>query len=117
MKTKFFLLCMLLICLLPLNQAFAFQEPARAMLPNFDRRLPPQPLALDPQRQAAVDQLKSRIPALRVDLDDVLASPKWILNPAGFLSGPDFTDAPPLPPIPGRQPQRLLVVQATQRDP
>jgi hypothetical protein len=92
---------------------------ASGQLPNFDRRIEfaPQRAALDPQRQAAADQLRARIPAARIDLDEVLAAPKWVLNTEGFLTGPDFPDAAPPPALPGQNPLPLLVLQAAQADP
>src|SRR5439155_25801600 len=59
-------------------------------LPNFDirqtnRTKSPQ---LDTTREAALNRLQSRIPGINVDLDDVLASPKFVYNQLGFLSRP-----------------------------
>ncbi|HXJ60381.1 MAG TPA: hypothetical protein VNU68_27350 [Verrucomicrobiae bacterium] len=40
-------------------------------------------------RAAAAADLQKRIPGLRIHLDEVVASPKFIYNSEGFLSGPD----------------------------
>ena len=45
--------------------------------------------ALDSTREASRSRLARRIPALRIDFDDILASPKFVINSEGFLSGPD----------------------------
>src|SRR5437899_1724315 len=118
MKTRILLLavCIFFVLFGFGNLSLAFRTPDRPMLPDFDKRLPAQPQALDPQRQAAADALRTRIPTVRVGLDELLGSPRWILNTQGFLTGPDFPDAPPLPPIPGRNPPLLLSVQAALRD-
>ena len=53
--------------------------------------------ALDSTREASRSRLARHISALKVDFDDILASPKFVLNSEGFLSGPDdeTTSNPP----------------------
>src|SRR5262245_31129740 len=103
MKTRNRLLALVLIfyACSPASLTFGQEDES---LSNFDRRLE---LAsrfrvLDLQRQVAAEQLRARIPGVQIDLDDVVAAPKWIHNKEGFLTGPDFFDAPPLPPTPGQ---------------
>ena len=59
-------------------------------LPNFDirqtnRTKSPQ---LDSTRESALNRLQARIPGLKINLDEVVVSPKFIYNELGFLSGP-----------------------------
>src|SRR6266508_989975 len=117
MKSKLFYPSVLVIWFGCLWQALAFREPDQPALPDFDLRLGPQPPALDIQRRAAAEQLKARIPGVRIDLDAVFAAPKWILNTEGYLSRTDFLDALSPPALPGRNPSPLLAVHASQADP
>ena len=50
--------------------------------------------------EAAVAELKARIPGVQVDFDDLLATPKFIRSSSRFLTEPepDPEDWPPLPP-------------------
>src|SRR5207245_4197456 len=59
-------------------------------LPNFDirqtnRTKSPQ---LYSTRESALNRLQARIPGLKINLDEVVVSPKFIYNELGFLSGP-----------------------------
>ena len=73
-----------------LAEAFAFQQPTNPPLPNVDnRRGAPVPESAAPNdKAAAVAELRARLPRVRVDFHPVTQSPKLILNPEGFLSGP-----------------------------
>ena len=71
--------------------AFAFQEPARARLENFDRRANGNALArraADPNRGAGILRLRRLLPDARVEMDDTLGTPAWVRSQGGFLSGP-----------------------------
>ena len=62
--------------------------------PNFDHR----PLARSQavpaaEQRAALTRLQGRVPAVKVDWDDGLGSPKWIRNPRGLLTDPPTTPA------------------------
>jgi len=61
MKRNLLLFLGLLACAISVKHAFAFREPDHPLLPDFDKRLAAQPPALDPQRQAAAEQLKARL--------------------------------------------------------
>ena len=60
------------------------------VLPNLDRRLDDlrPPATLDATRASAAARLRTRIPAVRIELADVLASPVWVYSTHGFLTGP-----------------------------
>jgi outer membrane protein assembly factor BamB len=94
MKTEFGLVS-LFVCFIPVQSLDAFNDPPQAILPNLDTRLiGQQPQRLDSQRQIAADALKARIRSVRIELDEVTSSPKWI-HADGFLSRPDFGAVPP----------------------
>jgi len=44
---------------------------------------------LSADRAAAAADLRNRIPGVRIHLDEIVASPKFICNSDGFLSAPD----------------------------
>src|SRR5262245_27950891 len=69
--------------------AAAFQKPDKAALPNFDKRSQAGGATKegDVRYRAAADQLKARVPEVKIDLHPVLGTPKWIAAPHGFLSG------------------------------
>src|SRR5256885_1490288 len=70
-------------------ESHAFLPPTREPLPNFDKRgkgNPPGEIVSAEQR-AAVEELRARLPAARVDLDAVIGSPKWISAGGEFLGG------------------------------
>src|SRR5438128_2241631 len=117
MKTRVFAFFLLINFLIYPNLCFAFRQPDRPMLPDFDNRLPARAPVLDATREAAANVLRARIPTVRIDLDGLLACPNWILNTAGYLSGPDFPDPPGSPPMAGRNATPLLSVPAAQADP
>lgn len=50
-------------------------------------------VTLDARRADALSRLARRIPAVIVDFDDIVASPKFVFNSEGFLSGPDDEEA------------------------
>jgi hypothetical protein len=58
----------------------AVPSPANhAEVASIDQRLAAkQPLLLAPERVAALDQARARIPDLQVDFDEIVGSPKWI---------------------------------------
>lgn len=68
------------------------EKPAHEQLPNFDKRVPQardgKPHELAPERGRAADKLRGRVPNVRVELDEVTGSPRFIASPGGFLSGP-----------------------------
>ncbi len=73
------------------NTAHSFAPPSQPRLPNFDKR---QDGAAKEQRlseagAAAAERLRARVPRLRIDLDEVLGTPKLVGSPDGFLSGPN----------------------------
>jgi uncharacterized repeat protein (TIGR01451 family) len=70
--------------------ARAFERPGEPSLPNFDKRkaVAPQVKAPDPARSVALGQLRTRVPGLRVEFDELLDTPRWIASSEGFLSGP-----------------------------
>lgn len=70
-----------LLTLLPPG-VWAFRAPDGPELPNLDLR------AVGADGAAAVNTLKSRVPALQVYFDEHLGTPKWIVAQNGFLSGP-----------------------------
>ena len=45
------------------------------------------------EQQRALTRLQGRVPAIKVDWDDGLGSPKWIRNPRGLLTDPPTTPA------------------------
>src|SRR5829696_1886676 len=66
--------------------ALAFDKPAHAHLPDFDKR--PGPAGVVPEHAAAAERLKERLPHLHVDYDRIVNTPKMVLTRDGFLSGP-----------------------------
>src|SRR5258706_202482 len=102
MKTILCLLLLLFSTLLPIIA----QNEARSGFANFDKRREAAGGAalLDGQQAAASDRLKQRNPGIRVDWDEFFASPRFILNEIGFLSGPDGAEANL---IPGARPDPL----------
>ena len=57
-------------------------------LPNFDKRTPGEPAGPLTNQTPALARLRSRLPGVRVDFDDLLSTPDWISSTRGFLSGP-----------------------------
>jgi hypothetical protein len=81
------LFCLLIFSLWVTN---AMAAPGRhAELPNFDQRLAPASLVANPTNDfsLALANLKSSLPDARVDFDEILGSPAWIISTRGFLSG------------------------------
>jgi len=74
--------------LFPALGLFAMQPPGRVALPNFDRRTEATSTnASAPiEKQAALEQLRTRLPRVRVDFDPVSRSPKFISAGDQFLS-------------------------------
>src|SRR5947207_3375694 len=78
----------------------AFQPPARAPLPNYDRRTrnaAAVPDAIAPEHAAAVASLKTRVPQLEVKRSKVLGAPNFFSSRASFLTGPDAQGLAVLP--------------------
>jgi hypothetical protein len=72
--------------------AFAYKPPAEPPLPNFDQRLTAhvsRTKAAIPARDAALGQLRGRVPDVQIEFDEVIETPRWIASPRGFLTGPD----------------------------
>src|SRR3954469_15483785 len=67
----------------------AFRAPARAPLPNFDKREKLARTKITPGQSEAADRLKLRIHGAQVDIDPITGSPKFVASPHGFLSGPE----------------------------
>ncbi len=65
-------------------------QETHSSLPNTDTRKDgvAKSQQLDALRESALNRLQARIPGIKVDLDEVLASPKIVCNELGFLSGP-----------------------------
>jgi len=58
-------------------------------LPNFDKRADEEVKALLTVEQAeAAGQLQARVPAARIDVDEILGSPAWVISTEGFLTAP-----------------------------
>src|SRR5688572_857949 len=76
-------------CLGAVSAAWAVEKPAHGELPNFDKRgKAGKPHELSPERGRAADKLRARVPNVRVELDEVTGSPRFVASPHGFLSGP-----------------------------
>ena len=65
---------------------FGQVAPTQPPLPTLDKRV--KGAALSPTQENAAAQLRARIPAVRVDVDEVVGSPAWVMSTEGFLSGP-----------------------------
>jgi hypothetical protein len=80
------------LLVLGLANVFAILPATAPELANFDKRDTAarfaSPLA---SQTAALAQLKSRLPGVRVDFDRLLSTPQWIASTRGFLSGPGGT--------------------------
>src|SRR6185503_11713250 len=90
MRWACFLGMVLCWCLLP-PASPGFQASRRPPLPNLDKRsagLPPNP-DLPPERAGAAARLQERVPGVKIDVDHIIKSPKFIADPHGFLSGPN----------------------------
>src|SRR5580693_9425637 len=57
-------------------------------LPNFDGRIASETATSLTNRAPALAQLRSRLPGVNVDFDELLSTPSWISSTRGFLSGP-----------------------------
>ncbi len=82
------------------------QDAGRTALANFDNRWEAAAGAakLDAQQLGATDSLKQGNPGIRIDWDELLASPRFLINELGFLSGPDGAEEQL---IPGARPDPL----------
>src|SRR5262245_35022955 len=79
------------LCLTGLPTALAVMPSHRSELPDFDRRPSgaAPAVAAGPAHRAAVAKLKANVPDARVELDDIVGSPRWVTAPHGFLTGRD----------------------------
>ncbi|MDB6064476.1 MAG: hypothetical protein JWR26_684 [Pedosphaera sp.] len=75
--------------LLGANPTFALEPKLKPELPNFDQRMEDNLDAAFPtsDQTLALTELKSVIPDVRVDFDELLGSPAWITSARGFLTG------------------------------
>src|SRR5947208_3336786 len=64
--------------------------PTQPPLPTFDKRV--KGVVLSPAQGNGAAQLRARISAVRIDADEVLGSPAWVMSTEGFLSGPTNQD-------------------------
>lgn len=70
--------------------AWAFKEPAHSAIPDLDKRREQGAKAEWPAAKiAAAEKLKARLPKVRIDLDEVVGSPKMVSSTEGYLSGPN----------------------------
>lgn len=69
----------------------AFQKPAQAPLPNFDKRLVGTPDQPKPGGGHAAEaaRLKEQVRDTRIDMDRILGRPAFVAAQHGFLSGPN----------------------------
>ncbi len=65
--------------------AFGTVAAKTAELPDFDARTPRWSIAAN--QFTAITQLTSRVPDARVDFDELLGTPQWIVSTHGFLTG------------------------------
>src|SRR6185503_4389167 len=78
----------------------AFQPPAQAPLPNYDRRTrnaAAVPDAIAPEHAVAINSLKTRVPQLEVKRSKVSGAPNFFSSHASFLTGPDAQGLAVLP--------------------
>jgi hypothetical protein len=70
----------------------AVEVPGRSApeLANFDKRAHGASMADAPSRDYSIglEKLKAAIPGVRIDRDEILGTPAWIVSTRGFLSGP-----------------------------
>src|SRR5438445_10713959 len=70
----------------------AVEVPGRSApeLANFDKRAHEASMADAPSRDYSIglEKLKAAIPGVRIDQDEILGTPAWIVSTRGFLSGP-----------------------------
>ncbi|HKS36909.1 MAG TPA: hypothetical protein VJW76_06960, partial [Verrucomicrobiae bacterium] len=78
------------VLLATLTAAGAEHEHLQAKNANFDKRHTDasNPLTLEGTRAVAADRLRARMQGVQIDLDNVVASPRFIYNRLGFLSAP-----------------------------
>lgn len=89
---------------------WAFQQPVREQLPNFDKRQSQSEAtnAEPAAKIAAAARVRGAKPDARIDYDAVTGSPKWIGSPSGFLTGPAGNGLSPaaLATVPAQDPYR-----------
>lgn len=90
-RTRLLAAIFILLCVLSVGAT----PPEAPEFPNFDKRrgASVEPQRLDPGRKTAADELRARIPGLRIEVDEILAAPKLVFNAHGFLTGPDSEEA------------------------
>ncbi len=64
--------------------------PNQAPMLTLDKRA--KGAVLSQGQENGATQLRARIPAVRIDADEVLGSPAWVMSTEGFLSGPTNQD-------------------------
>jgi len=75
---------------LGVSHSFAQVAPKQPPLSNVDKRVDGKKAAqLSPAREAALANLRGRLPGLKAEIDPVLKSPNYLSSSKGFLSGPD----------------------------
>src|SRR6267143_1889496 len=67
-------------------ETWAFRSPERPPLPNFDQRTSAATIVAEAAQQQAVDQLKTKVPALQFSRDRFLGTPRFVSASSGFLS-------------------------------
>ena len=73
----------LLGCILPFS-AFALLKPETPSLPNYDKRKEQKESFISDEQLVASAQLARQ--KIRVSFDKTIGSPRWIINPEGFLN-------------------------------
>jgi uncharacterized repeat protein (TIGR01451 family) len=83
-------LALLVALMLMPGRGLSFRHPVHDELPDLDRRHDrlPKVKAPTPAHMAEVQKLKSQVPGLRIEQDEIRASPKHIASTRGFLTGP-----------------------------
>ena len=83
-------LALVLTLMLTPDGTRAYQHPSHDELPDLDKRLDrlPKVKAPTPAHMAEVQKLQAQVPGLRVERDEIRASPKHIASTRGFLTGP-----------------------------
>ncbi|HSU55216.1 MAG TPA: M36 family metallopeptidase, partial [Candidatus Dormibacteraeota bacterium] len=95
------------------TETFAFQQPANPRLTNFDNRTFSSVAGstAPDDKAGAIAAIRKQIPNLRIEFHPITRAPKTILNPDGFLTGPDGSGGviskASLGAIPGDEPNRV----------
>src|SRR5262245_56299382 len=81
-------LCVWLVLAAAISNVQAFLPPAGPELPNFDKRALGGEGRAAVERRDAVNDLRTRLPDVRVEFDEHVGTPKRISSEGGSLSGP-----------------------------